>query len=562
VTTRCSSPSSRASMAPPKRQSDSQGVLSSFLAFLQGDQPPGAKSKDLGRTKWRCVFADCHAATDGKLNNAGNLVCFGCKRPKARAMNPPKALRCPPCEPTVSLKKNGNRKEPAGKSGSDGSAPAPPAATGKGSCNKKQDDEPGAVGKLFQAVAPVKDPVRHVPDSDKEKALGVTALADVPIEVLFRAPTVAHPPMRSPEELVAGASPMEASEALAAKQAQVDVAKQCLAMLPQDHDGRQGMVDTLVSLEASLAKMVKKAPGNKLQMAQLRIARSEQAAAWAAWEQVTEDGKSKAVAKRDQYLSFIDQQMAQLVERRKAVISAHQTAEAAWATHHAKRKDQWAALISQFDAKLLEMEATPAVDPAQCPIPIEVDESDEDPVEAARSQAKMAQEALAAAQQAVNRAVAEKEQAEKSCAALRESQLAGTFECTISELPKALGEPQAEHWPLLHNLWSALQLLQQHEAAVGAPIPITFQDLQAGLEVPRALLGDTIWAKAFPQDAPSLQSPVTVQLKQLLGLSLEVHRSKLAADKTRQDAAAATLQEPVASLVSAFKKRRSMASGS
>ena len=114
---------------------------------------------------------------------------------------------------------------------------------------------------------------------------------------------------------------------------------------------------------------------------------------------------------------------------------------------------------------------------------------------------------------------------------------------------------------MLHNLWSALQLLQQHEAAVGAPIPISFQDLQGGLDVPRALLGDTIWTKAFPGDPPSLQSPVTMQLKQLLTLSLEVHRSKLVADKTRQDVAAATLKEPVAILVSAFKKRRATASG-
>ena len=66
------------------------------------------------KSKWRCGFKDCQSG----LNNAENLDCYKCARPKNVAMSPPPALARPkpadppaPPPPTVPNPSTGNAKE-------------------------------------------------------------------------------------------------------------------------------------------------------------------------------------------------------------------------------------------------------------------------------------------------------------------------------------------------------------------------------------------------------------------------------------------------------------------
>jgi len=278
------------------------------------------------------------------------------------------------------------------------------------------------------------------------------------------------------------------------------------------------------------------------------------------WEQVCEEGKAKAMAKRDAHLKLVDDQVQQLLGKRKAVLAASTSAEAAWARHHEQRRLQWRALLTQFDNKITELELAPVAIAVDVEVPAVVQEpasSATDPLAAAQEQTRLANQALAAAQAAHAKALADKQEAERSMAAIREAQLRQqSYEFNTADLPQQVGEPSAEHWPLLHNLWCALQTLHLDEALVGSPIPVSLGDLKAGLSVPRTLLGETIWKKAFPTEEPSESTVLTNQLKQLLGLSLEAHRAKLAADLTRQEAASSQMREAVEEIVTAFKKRR------
>jgi len=180
-----------------------------------------------------------------------------------------------------------------------------------------------------------------------------------------------------------------------------------------------------------------------------------------------------------------------------------------------------------------------------------------DPVVSAQQETARAKDALAAAQVTFKQAVDDKAAAERAAALLKAAnpQLAH-FDCSIDELPKTLPEPQPEQWQLLHNLWSALQLLYQHEAAAGDSIPVTFDQLQAGIEVPRMLLGDAIWGRAFPDGQPKGDAVPTVQLKKLLGVSRDHHREKLVADKARQESAAVSAAPIIEEAAQIFKKRR------
>jgi len=418
----------------------------------------------------------------------------------------------------------------------------------------------GSVGKTFKDVLVAKDPVQFNPNEDVHEALGVQPLADVSYEVLFKLPPDGPPKLKTPEELVASAAPLEASELLAAKRAKVAETKQTLALLSDGHELRAAAQELLDQQEAAVAKLLKKAPGSKLQVEQLRTARQGQQEALTKWEQVCEDGKAKAMTKRDAHLKLIDDQVQQLTDKRKAVLAASTSAEAAWARHHEQRRLQWQALLTEFDHKIAEMELAPALNAVDADMPIVVQDPAPpatDPLAAAQEQTRAANQALAAVQAAHAKALADKQEAERCMAVVHEAQLRQkSHEFTAADLPQQVGEPSAEHWPLLHNLWCALQTLHLNEALVGAPIPVTFGDLKAGLSVPRTLLGEAIWKKAFPAEDPNEATVLSNQLKQLLGLSLEAHRGKLAADLVRQEAASSQMRVAVEEIVTAFKKRR------
>ena len=111
---------------------------------------------------------------------------------------------------------------------------------------------------------------------------------------------------------------------------------------------------------------------------------------------------------------------------------------------------------------------------------------------------------------------------------------------------------------MYYQLWETLERLSSQEAILGLQVPVALEQLQAGLEVPRTLLGDVIWRKAYPTD-PNPQSLVTVQVRQLLSLSLRAQQKKLLKDKERQEAAAKEVAAGIDSVITEYKAKRKRA---
>ena len=515
---------------------------------------------------WRCRFSDCPFAKACRINFGHRDTCKGCSRPKQHAMNPPRSLACPPTEPTTSVNKGNRRSTTDGNRAPQQAEAAPPGKTATPNqtpkANKPSDKdptEPGLIGTTFAHLHPPKCGSKYDPNKNDLEVLGLHELRDIEPETLYSKPMLRPPPLHTPEELVAAAAPFEASEALAAKQAELALTRQILSLVGEANPAiKASALAALEEQEAAVAKLAKKAPGSRLQIEQLRSAKQSQAEAAVKWEQVIAEGRGKAVQRMEQHLKIIDGLSEQLVKRRKMVVAAFQSADQAWAQHHQVRRDQWAALHREFDNKITELELAPVAASLEDNRMQDIaQQGPTDPVASAQQDTARAMDVLAAAQSAVRQAADDQAAAERAAALLKAAnpQLA-RFDCSLDELPSSLPEPQPEQWQLLHNLCTALQLLYQHEAADGDPIPVTFDQLQAGIDVPRMLLGEDIWNRAFPHGQPKGDVVLTVQLKKLLGISLDHHREKLVADKARQESAAVSAAPVIEEAAQQFKKRR------
>jgi len=473
-------------------------------------------------------------------------------------MNPSRALACAPVEPTVSTKTR------AGKAQTDHPAAAavrPSSSTTRSSpaagpqvAKASDTDQPGLVGLAFNPMVPPKAGPKPQPNASDHDLLGLAPLADFQPEVLYALPSTTTPAFSTPEELVANSAPFEASEALAAANVKLETAKSVLSLLDDDDPMHAAALAAVADRTAAVNKLSKKTPGPQLQLEQLRSARQAQKEAFTKWEEVAGEGKDKAIAKRDKHLKVIDEISSQLVERRKAVLAAFVTADAAWDKHQQARRARWQSLLDQFDSKIAQLELAPAATAAddatmQDTSTLALSPS-LDPLVVARAEIAKSQLAVAAAEKA--RAAAEKdnEDLRKSCLQ------AQTVEFQLSDLPATLVEPQPDQWLQFHHLWASLVQLSHHEACTGSPTPVSFAQLQCGVVVPRLLLGDVIWSRAFPTVQPSEDVLLSPQLLKLLGISLEAHRDKLVADKARQSEAAASAASRVSDAVSLFKKRR------
>ena len=164
------------------------------------------------------------------------------------------------------------------------------------------------------------------------------------------------------------------------------------------------------------------------------------------------------------------------------------------------------------------------------------------------------------------RQLAAKEAAEKIAASLQAGIAPRTvsFEFAAGDLPAAIPEPEAKHWEGYHLLYSALDALATQEAVAGFTVPVTYDQMKCGLDVPRQLLGDTIWAKAYPAGEATGDTVVTSQLRQLMTISLRQHQAKLVQDKEKYDAACRVAATDMADVMSDFRanKRKAVASPS
>jgi hypothetical protein len=177
--------------------------------------------------------------------------------------------------------------------------------------------------------------------------------------------------------------------------------------------------------------------------------------------------------------------------------------------------------------------------------------AEEDPLVRAREEIAKALEATRVAQQAQAKAEAEAAEATKAAQQLQEG-----FECSLEQLPKVVLHFDPDTLSCCHSLWSGLHALAAHEATIGASVPVTFEHLQCGLEVPRMLLGDAIWRAAYPTAEPAATTYLSTQVRRLLVIALETQRDLLESGKEEQAAIRTAAAKRVGDAVESFKKRR------
>jgi len=257
-------------------------------------------------------------------------------------------------------------------------------------------------------------------------------------------------------------------------------------------------------------------------------------------------------------------------------VDAFAAADAAWKHLHGQRKLQWNALYNEIDAKIMELEvlnSSPAAPPSAVaqagPGPAAsaqpltggmVPDQGLMALRQAEEDAKRANEALKALQEAHKTALAAKEAAEQQASAvLAISNVPAhleMFEFDASLLPTMLPEPQPDQWPQYHKLWTMLEMLTRHETIAGVQVPVSFAQLQAGLDIPRALVGEAIWQKAYPGQQPTEESLVTVQFRQICWLPLNTFSEKLIKDKAKQEMSPEQTATYAESVVTDYRAKR------
>jgi len=396
-------------------------------------------------------------------------------------------------------------------------------------------------------------------------------LSEVDTKLLFRLPPSKVPGV-DVEELLAKAPPVEHEGNLTAKIAMAEATRRALANYSDDHPLHDAAVKTLDTQMAEIERLKKKAPCESVYVAQLRTAADSYAEHAAMQRQRAVEGTRKASERKDIQVGIIDEMSRQLQKLKVDLLASFDGAAQAWASYQAAREEQWTAIQDEFEARIASLKARPpptgpttalALAPdyilspgAAAPRTADV----VDPVQQVRLDAQDAYAKLAAAQLAMQEAVkaqaAAEQEVQRAKAAAVTPEHEATFDGEISELPTMVPEPQGEQWTQLHNLWTALDLLRRQEAFAGGLVPVTYSQLQSGLEVPELLLGSVLWAKAYPGSPPTLDTIVTVQVRALLSISMEAHTVKLQADRVRQLAAKDATEAGITAAVSEFRSKR------
>jgi len=374
------------------------------------------------------------------------------------------------------------------------------------------------------------------------------------------------------EELLAKAPPVEHEGNLTAKIAMAEATRRALANYSDDHPLHDAAVKTLETQMAEIEKLKKKAPTDTVYVAQLRTAAQSYAEHAAMQRQRAVEGTRKASERKDIQIGIIDEVSRQLQQLKTDLLASFGGAAQAWASYQTTREEQWTAIQNEFEARIATLRARPP--PATPPTTLAVAPAyilppgaaappaanTADPVQQAQHDAKDAYAKLAAAQSAMQEAVKAKAAAELEVQRAKAAALTPvhevTFDGEVSDLPTMVPEPQGEQWTQLHNLWTALDLLRRQEAFAGVQAPVTYSQLQSGLEVPELLLGSVLWAKAYPGPPPTHDTIVTVQVRTLLSISMEAHTAKLQADRVKQLAAKDATEAGITAAVSEYRIKR------
>jgi len=437
--------------------------------------------------------------------------------------------------------------------------PSPSSSAASKDTNVAETEKPshaGPVGQIFEPMTVAKAPVMAAPDQpvDILKSLGLAPVLEFDRDALYRLPQSRTPvPLCSVEELAAKSPHLAATDLLANKKAEVARLKSSLASLNENDTVYATMTAEIDKAQAVVTKLEKNAPGPTVLTAKLKLLKHEQAQKEAQQNQLSDRGKAKAAEKLQEHIRAIDQLSAALGKRRQEVLQAHHEADVAWEEIHCKQREQWTALRASFDVQIAAAEAAhagPEVDMAVDGGNVPVDIGRQLLEDQAAASNAIAAAAHAQQQLVIQQAQAQAQQLKSVDEVERIVALAP------EDFPQTVVEPQQAQWELLHQLWQSLETVAKHERFTGMHFPITLGGLRGGLEVPKLLLGDTAWSKFFPGALPTEATVVPLQVRQWLWHSLQTHRDKLLADKSKQDAAYAEVVAELESTVTDFKKRR------
>jgi len=468
-----------------------------------------------------------------------------------------------PPEPTVRVSSKSNKHNAAAGHAAEKTSPLQAEAV----------TSPGPVAISFKDVVSARLPAPEpISGSDEASRLGITPLKEVEPKLLHRLPPSELPTV-DVEELLAKTSPMELKDTLAALEAQADATRTALVGYQPDHPCRAATQEELVKQQAAIDKLKKKTPGGSVLIEQLRTAKQSHKEHAAVQRQRAKEGMDKAAERKGVQVKAIDDMMGKLTVLKQDLLVAYGDAAQAWADYQVKREAQWSSIMSEFDARIASIELQHAAEPnavavpgpsyALAPVPQPLPQQDiADPLLKAQHDAQVAYQKLAEAQAAHQRALLAKASAEQEAvtakAAAQTPLHLMTFDGEASDLPSMVPEPLEEQWAQLHNLWTAIDLLNRQEAITGLQAPVTYAQLHSGLDIPELLLGSKVWAKAYPEQKPTLDTVVTIQLRRLMGISMEAHRAKLQADQTKQQAAKLETEAGITAAVDEYrsKKRR------
>jgi len=546
---------------PPKSLSTAAAKIVKILADLPDQCPaptarPRARAAFLGGG-WTCRCRECPAAEKQRPNRASRETCFGCGRPQNKALSPPAALRLPPREPTTrkaqavdGKAKGKDRSDNASPKGS--GEPAAGGSAGRGADPAPDPAAPGPVGEAFGHHVPVKLPAAVFAAGDNEMTrLGLTPLRSIDPATLYRLPQSELPPFSMEDEL-AKVAPAGLTVAIAAKERELAAMKQASVQLPDDLPLKATILKEITDHEAVIVKMKKKAPGDPLMVEQLRTARQEHVEKAALQRQNENNGMQKAEARKAEQHRIIDKMLADLQALKSGINAQYLVAAGAWTEHHAKREAQRRAILTEFDARIAAIElrpAQPVLPSPALPAPPGAglnpapDVTPQDPLLKALDDVRIAQQALAAAQAAQE-------------AAARLADHLAMFPIDNDDFPTEVAAPSEDQWQQVHNLWAGLEAMNRQEMLHAVQAPVTYGQLQAGVAIPRLILGEKLWHKAYPLTQPDDNTVVTVQLRRLMGMSLEAHRDKLVKDQERQNLAQNTTSDAVMAAVADFRNKK------
>jgi len=418
---------------------------------------------------------------------------------------------------------------------------------------------PGPVGELFDDLVAVKEPaVSLITGADEATRMGITPLKPIDTSGLHRLPP-SDVPAFSLEAELAKVAPVEQAEAIALKDKNLALTLQAASLLPDGHPSKDGLLKDAEDLKTAIARLKKKAPGDALMIEQLRLARQEHVGHAALLAQRAQVGRDSAAEKKAEHVGIIDKMIADLTKLKTNIVTSFDKSTAAWATYHGKRDEQWKGILDEIDARIATIQARPpAPDPA--PAPMLVDAAQGQNAQAAQTE-DLLQKALNDAKEAQDKVIAlqaafAQEKRNRAAAAAMCSDHLATFTCEAADFPTTVSAPGEDQWQELHNLWAGLEAMQRQEAFQGVQAPVTYGQLLSGTAVPRIILGEALWKKAYPDKQPDDSTIVTVQIRAMLWSSLQAHREKLTADQRRQEEAKASLETAVENVVTEFRHKR------